>query len=99
MREDVGGDHFGAEGDEGSLFSNAELVAGAVSSILRDFDLKRSDALPVEEALALSFQGVISVSSCAFIRPSYHGFMLHLDSILLSRRRLPILRAWREGPV
>ena len=81
MREDVGGDRFGAEGDEGSLFSNVELTVGAVSSILRDSDLKRSDALPVEEALALSFKGVISVSLYAFIFPSYRGFMLHIDSI------------------
>ena len=45
MWEDVGGDRFGAEGDKGSLFFNAELAVGAVSSILRDSDLKRSDAL------------------------------------------------------
>ena len=36
-----------------SMLSNAEITAGAVSSILRDSDLKRSGALPVEEALAL----------------------------------------------
>ena len=75
MPEDVGRGRFGAEGDEDSMFSNAELAAGAVSSILRDSDLKRSDALPVEEALALSLQGVVSVSSCTFICSSYHGFM------------------------
>ena len=63
MREDIGGDRFGAEGDEGSLFSNAELATGVVSSILRDSDLKRSDALPVEEDLAPSFQGVIPCHS------------------------------------
>ena len=45
-----------------SLLSNAELAAGAVSSILKDFDLGRSKALPVDEALALSLQGVASVS-------------------------------------
>ena len=89
MREDVGEDRFRAEGDEDSLFSNAELAVGAVSSILRDSDLKRSDALLVEEALALSFQGVISVSLCAFICPSYSGFMLRINSILLYGRRLP----------
>ena len=43
-----------ADGDGDSLLSNAELAAGAISSILRDSDLKRSGALPVEEALALS---------------------------------------------
>ena len=53
----------GDDGDGDSLLLNAELVAGAVSSILRDSNLKRSGALPVEEALALSLQGVASVSS------------------------------------
>ena len=32
----VGDDRFGDEGGEDSLLTNAELVAGAVSSILRD---------------------------------------------------------------
>ena len=54
---------FEADGDEDSLLFNVELAAGTVSSILRDSDLKRSGALPVEEALALSLQGVTSVSS------------------------------------
>ena len=31
-----------ADGDEDSLLSNAEHAAGAISSILRDSDLKRS---------------------------------------------------------
>ena len=55
----------GSETDGGgdSLLLNAELAAGAVSSILKDSDLKRSYALPVEEALAISLQGVASVSS------------------------------------
>ena len=50
-------------GDGDSLLHNAELAAGAISSILKDSDLKRSVALPVDEALALSLQGVTSVSS------------------------------------
>ena len=50
-------------GDGDSLLINAELEAGAVSSILKDYDLKRSSTLPVDEALALSLQGVASVSS------------------------------------
>ena len=50
-------------GDGESLLLNAELAAGAVSSILKDSDLKKSSALPVDEALALSLQGVASVSS------------------------------------
>ena len=40
--------------DGDSLLLKVELAAGTVSSILKDFDLKRSGALPVEEALALS---------------------------------------------
>ena len=50
-------------GDGDSLLLDVELAAGAVSSILKDYDLKRSSALPVDEALALSLQGVASVSS------------------------------------
>ena len=50
-------------GDGDSLLLNAELAAGAISSILKDSDLKRSSVLPVDEALALSLQGVASVSS------------------------------------
>ena len=65
--EYLGRERLGADGDEDSLLSNAELAAGAISSVLRDSDLKRSDALPVEEALALSLQGVASVSSRVFI--------------------------------
>ena len=49
----------GRDGD--SLLLDAELAAGAVSSILKDSDLKRSSMLPVDEALALSLQGVASV--------------------------------------
>ena len=49
--------------DGDSLLLNAKLAAGAVSSILKDSDLKRSSVLPVDEALALSLQGVVSVSS------------------------------------
>ena len=50
--------------DEDSLLFNAELAAGAVSSILKDSDFGRSKALPVDEALALSLHGVASVSPC-----------------------------------
>ena len=52
---------IGEDGD--SLLLNVELAAGAVSSILKDSDLKRSGALPVNEALVLSLHGVASVSS------------------------------------
>ena len=54
--QEVGGkDCFGIEGDEDSLLTNSKLAAEAISSIIRDSDLKRVDAMFVEEALALSF--------------------------------------------
>ena len=52
---------IGEDGD--SLLLNAELATGAVSSILKDSDLERLKVLPVDEALALSLQGVASVCS------------------------------------
>ena len=52
---------IGKDGD--SLLLNAKLAVGAVSSILKDSNLERSKALPVDEALALSLQGVASVCS------------------------------------
>ena len=51
-----------------SLLLNAELAAGAVSSILKDSYLKRSKALPADEALTLSLQRVASVSSLILSR-------------------------------
>ena len=45
-----------------SLLSSVELAAGAVSSILKESDIGGSKELPVDEALALSFQGIASVS-------------------------------------
>ena len=51
--------------DEDSLLFNVELAAGGISSVLKDSDLGRSKALPVDEALTLSLQGVASVSPCA----------------------------------
>ena len=67
IAEDLGRKRPEADGDRDSLLSNAELAACAISSILRDSDLKRSGALPVDEALALSLQGVASVSSRVFL--------------------------------
>ena len=69
MPEEVIGNRGSSEvvGDEDSLLSNAELAARAVSSILRDSDLKRVGALPVEEALALLLQGTASVRPRAFV--------------------------------
>ena len=56
--------------DGDSLLLDAKLAAGAVSSILKDSDLRRSKAMPVDEALALSLQGVAIVGpyvlSCLF---------------------------------
>ena len=54
--------------DRDSLLLNAELAAGAVSSILKDSDLKKSKAFPADEALTLSLQGVASVSSLVLSR-------------------------------
>ena len=50
-------------GDGYSLLLIPRLATGAVSAILKDSDLKRSSALPFDGALALSLQGVTSVSS------------------------------------
>ena len=60
-------DRSEAAGDEDSLLSHAELTVGAVSSILRDSDLRRVGTLLVEEALALLLQGTASVRRSAFI--------------------------------
>ena len=69
MSDEVTGnrDRFEAAEDEDSLLSHAELAAGAVSSILRDSNLGKVDALPVEEALALLLQGTASVRSSGFV--------------------------------
>ena len=67
IEEELGRKRPEADGDGDSLLFNAELAAGVISSIVRDSDLKRSGALPVEEALALSLQGVASVSSRVFL--------------------------------
>ena len=60
-------DRSEAAGDEDSLLSHAELAARAISSTLRDSDLRRVGALPVEEALALLLQGTASVRPSAFV--------------------------------
>ena len=58
MLDEVTGnrDRSKATGDEDSLLSHAELAVGAVSSILRDSDLRRMGALPVEEAWLFFFR-------------------------------------------
>ena len=64
MPDEVRRDRFGAVGSEDSLLSHAELASEAVSSILRDSDLRKVDALSVEEALALLLQGT------TYVRPN-----------------------------
>ena len=63
----MGGDRFEVEGGEDLLLANAELATRVVSSILRDSDLKKVEALCVKEALALSLQGIVSVCLGAFL--------------------------------
>ena len=88
MPDDVGSGRFGAVGDENSLLSHVELPAGAVSSILRDSDLKKVDALSVEEALALTLQGTAYVRQSAFIGPFPYCFRLLIDFFLFFSRWL-----------
>ena len=71
MPEDKGRGGFGTEGEEDSLLANSELATGAVLSILCDSDLRRADAMPVEDVLALSLQGETIVCLDAFICLSY----------------------------
>ena len=71
MPEDEGRGGFGTEGEEDSLLANLELPTGAVLSILSDSDLRRADAMPVEDVLALSLQGAATVCPDAFICLSY----------------------------
>ena len=79
--EDKGRDCFGTEGDEDSLLTNSELAARAVSSILWDSDLKKADAMSVEEALALSLQGAATVCPDAFICSFHRCFKLSINFI------------------
>ena len=69
MPDEVTGDRdrFEAAWIEDSLLSHARLAVGAVSSIHRDFDLRKVDALSIEEALALLLQGTASVHPSAFV--------------------------------
>ena len=74
MSDEVRRDRFGAVGSEDSLLSHAELAAGAVSSIFSENDLKKVDALSVEEALTLLLQGTASVRPSSFIYPFLYYF-------------------------
>ena len=62
---------FRTEREENLLLANSELTAGDMSSILRDFDLKRAGAMSVEDVLVLSLQGHATVCPDAFICLSY----------------------------
>ena len=81
MPEDEGRGHFGTEGDEDSLLTNSKLAVGAVSSILRDSDLKKADAMSVKEALALSLRGAATVCSDVFIF-LFHKLFINFISFL-----------------
>ena len=67
-------DCFDVVGSEDSLLSHAELAARAVSSILLDSNLRKVDALSVEEALALVLQGTASVCPSTFVDPFLYCF-------------------------
>ena len=60
-----------------TLLSHAELAVRAVSSILRDFNLRKVEALSVEETLALMLQGT------AYVRPSVFVdlFLYYFNSV------------------
>ena len=73
--------HLGHENDEDSLLANAELATGAVLSILRDSNLKRVDAMFVEEALVLSLKGAATVCLDAFICSFHRCFKLSINFI------------------
>ena len=72
--EDEGRDCFEIKRDEDSQLTNSELVAGAVSSILWESNLKRVNAMSVEEALALSLKGVATVCPDSFICSFHRWF-------------------------
>ena len=74
MPDEVRRDRLGVVGGEDSLLSHTELAARAVSSILRDSDLRKVDAFAVEEALALLLQGTASVRPTASVVPFLYCF-------------------------
>ena len=98
MPDDVGKGRFSAVGDEDSLLYHVELTVEAVSSILRVSDLKKVDALSVEEALALMLWGTASVRLNTFVDPFPYCFRLLIDSFLFFGRWLLMRRAWQGGP-
>ena len=93
MLDDVGRGCFGVAGNEDSLLSHVELAVGAVSSIIHDSDLKKVDALSVEEALTLLLQGTASIRPSAFVNPFPDCFRLLIDSSLFFGKWLLTRRA------
>ena len=81
VSEGEGRKHLGQGKDEDLFLTNAELVVEVVSSILQDSDLKRADAMSLEEALALLLQGAATVCPDAFICSFHHCFKLSINFI------------------
>ena len=71
----TGGKYLGLEVDEDSLLANMELAVGAVLSIQRDFDIKKTASMSVEESLASAPQGTAVVSLNALLR-LFHSLSL-----------------------
>ena len=86
-------------GGEDSLLTNAELAIGVVSSILRDSDLRKVEALCIEEALALSHQGTVSLCRAPSFICLVVVLVLSANYFLFLGRLLLILSTWRGGPV
>ena len=103
MPDEVTGNHncFEAAWSEDFLLSHAELAAGVVSSILHDADLRKVDALSVEEALALLLQGTASVRPSTFVDFFFIVSVLPVDFLLLFffffGRCLLMRKAWQRG--
>ena len=74
MLDEVMRDSFGAVGSEDTLLFHAELATGAVSSILCYSDLRKEDALFVDEAFALLLQGTASVRPSVLADPFLYCF-------------------------
>ena len=82
----MGRGRFSAVVDEDSLLSHVVFAVRAVSSIIRDSDLKKVDALSIEEALALTLQGTASLRPSALVDPFPYCFRLLIDSFLFFGR-------------
>ena len=90
MRGDAGSDRFGVEVGEDSLLTNAELAAEAISSILRDSNLKKVDACALRRLWPYRFREPSPyIQAPSFIRLNV-VLMLSANSILFLIRRLLI---------